>query len=637
MSNLLGTADEWKQLGFKCGVEIHHQIDTKRKLFCRCPSGRYYDTWHAEVLRHMRPTMSELGEYDGTALMEFKTRKEIIYRLHRDVVCTYEMDDNPPFPIDDEAVDIALTVAHAFDCKIVGELHVIRKQYLDGSIPAGFQRTCIIGVDGVLPMSNGKEVRVIQIGLEEDACREIADIGHRIVFAVDRLGMPLIEVVTEKQFETPEEVAEGVERISRLLRATGLVRRGIGAGRQDVNVSIDGSTRVEIKGVPRFPRIPELTAHEARRQESLLKIAAELQKRGFQPGDRPGEDKAWEGDSSSLKHPVLQAALAAGDTVRVIKLPSAAGLVSFPLTGDRRMAHELAGRVRVIACLDQVPNLLHSDGEGGGLKPEERKAVSSFMNCGVDDVALVVWGPDVDTVTAANEILDRWAMAIAGVPNETRQALRDNTTDFERVLPGADRMYPDTDSPPKAIEVDRIELARKRVPEAPWDREARYLDMGIADDMARSLSISRMADLFEQAVRELKVEAMRAGEVLTRLRTWLRREDVEVGKLCEAHWEQLLQAVADGRAKREIWFDLVSAWCETPEAPFDSLLETHGWTEATEPEIEKIVAEAVAFARKERPEREELHDILAMGHAMEKLAGREYGREVHNRVTAALA
>ncbi|HEB84314.1 MAG TPA: Glu-tRNA(Gln) amidotransferase GatDE subunit E, partial [Bacteroidetes bacterium] len=177
MNSILADPGLWKQLGFRSGIEIHQQLDTRKKLFCHCPAGEYSTEWHAEVMRHMRPTMSELGEYDGTALMEFKTKKRIIYLLNRRTVCTYEMDDNPPFPINQEAVDKALTIALALGCKIVGELHVIRKQYLDGSITAGFQRTTIVGVDGELELSSGKRVPIIQLGLEEDACREVSDVG----------------------------------------------------------------------------------------------------------------------------------------------------------------------------------------------------------------------------------------------------------------------------------------------------------------------------------------------------------------------------------------------------------------------------------------------------------------------------
>ena len=77
-------------------------------MFCHCPARRYTDTHDGEVLRHMRPTLSELGEYDGTALMEFKTKKEIIYLLNHLNVCTYEMDDTPPFLVNQEAIDVAV-------------------------------------------------------------------------------------------------------------------------------------------------------------------------------------------------------------------------------------------------------------------------------------------------------------------------------------------------------------------------------------------------------------------------------------------------------------------------------------------------------------------------------------------------
>ena len=201
------TESDYAAIGFKSGLEIHQQLLTSRKLFCRCPAGRYSDTYHAEILRHMRPTLSELGEYDGTALIEFKTKKEIIYQINHDTVCTYEMDDTPPFELNGEALDIALGIGLQYNCTMVDEIHISRKQYLDGSIPTGFQRTTIVGVNGHIPYKD-RSITIIQLGLEEDACREVSDVGHRRVYLTDRLGMPLIETVTAPDMRTPQEVAE---------------------------------------------------------------------------------------------------------------------------------------------------------------------------------------------------------------------------------------------------------------------------------------------------------------------------------------------------------------------------------------------------------------------------------------------
>ncbi|MBD3165109.1 Glu-tRNA(Gln) amidotransferase subunit GatE [bacterium] len=637
MKSLLGTPDEWKDLGFHAGLEIHHQIQTEKKLFCRCPADHYREEWHAEVVRHMRPTMSELGEYDGTALMEFKTKKEIHYRLNRECVCTYEMDDTPPFPINEEAVDKAIVVALAFQCKMVGELHVIRKQYLDGSIPTGFQRTTIVGVDGVLPLSSGREIRVVQIGLEEDSCREVADVGHKIIFNADRLGFPLIEVVTAPEFLTPEETAEGAMRIGRMLRATGIARRGIGAGRQDVNLSIEGGPRVEIKGVPRIPRIPELLSYEARRQASLLKIRETMRTRGISELEEPADVTVYQSESDTPWRNELAATHRAGDTIRLVRLRNAKGLVSHTLAGPHTFAQELSGRVRVIACLDQFPNILHTDGESGGLDREDRARFEKQVNEGSDDVVVVVWGDDGDTMTAANEIMDRWRETMEGIPRETRQALRNNTTDFERVLPGPDRMYPDTDSPPYELLPERIDQAVPYVPDAPWEREERYRALGLPEDIIDRLAISQHAPLFEEITgRNGDLPPMRAGEVLTRIPVALRRADIAVEQLDDSHWRTLLEAMAAGRVKREILFDLLEIWSEKPQRTLDDILEKHGWIDAEASLVEERVSDGLRKARDLRPVRPELHGVLAMSFAMEDLRGRVPGHYVWEKVSAAL-
>ena len=261
----------YEDMGFMSGLEIHQQLKTDKKLFCRCPAGIYQKNgqYDAELIRHMRPTMSELGEYDGTALMEFKTKKTIIYRVANVTTCTYDVDDTPPFKLNSQALEIALEIALLLSTKIVGELHVTRKQYLDGSIPTGFQRTAIVGIEGQIPLKN-KSVRVIQLSIEEDSCREASDIRHVRTYTTDRLGIPLVETVTYPDMKTPDEVVEAANYLRFLTRSTGKVRTGIGAAREDVNVSIRDGTRVEIKGVAHIKLIPELVHNEAFRQKSLL-------------------------------------------------------------------------------------------------------------------------------------------------------------------------------------------------------------------------------------------------------------------------------------------------------------------------------------------------------------------------------
>ena len=225
------TQQTYDAIGFMSGLEVHQQLLTKQKLFCRCPAGIFQkpEEYDAELVRHMRPTLSELGEYDGTALMEFKTRKNIVYHIDSRTACTYDVDDTPPFPLNREALDIAIRIALLSKLNIVGEVHITRKQYLDGSIPTGFQRTAIIGVEGEIPLKN-KKVRLIQLSLEEDSCREVSDIGHMRVYRTDRLGMPLIETVTYPDMKNPDEVMEACNYIRFLNRSTGLVRTGIRGG-----------------------------------------------------------------------------------------------------------------------------------------------------------------------------------------------------------------------------------------------------------------------------------------------------------------------------------------------------------------------------------------------------------------------
>ncbi|MFW5706273.1 MAG: Glu-tRNA(Gln) amidotransferase subunit GatE, partial [Bacteroidota bacterium] len=420
VSRKKATQKDYDRIGFMSGLEVHQQLLTEKKLFCNCPAGVFNksDEYDAELIRHMRPTLSELGEYDGTALMEFKTKKEIIYRVKNETTCTYEVDDTPPFPLNREALDISIEISLLSKLNIVGEVHITRKQYLDGSIPTGFQRTAIIGVEGEIPLKN-KKIRLIQLSLEEDSCREISDIGHVRTYKTDRLGMPLIETVTYPDCVNPDEVKEACDYIRFLNRSTGKVRTGIGAGREDVNVSCRGGSRVEIKGVAHTKWIPELTHIECFRQWALLAIRDELEHRvADQEKWKPGHDYL-KFHSYNFTYEPMVIARKEGHRILAVNLPKFKGLLSHFTQPGKTFADEFSDRLKVIACLEK-PNMVHSEQFEEVVSKADFDKIKQLLNAAEDDAQILVWGPDEDMETALETIEERCRMAFDGVPNETR-------------------------------------------------------------------------------------------------------------------------------------------------------------------------------------------------------------------------
>jgi glutamyl-tRNA(Gln) amidotransferase subunit E len=637
---------DYAEVGLIAGLEVHQQLKTESKMFCHCPAGLYTETHDGSVLRHMRPTLSELGEYDGTALMEFKTKKNIIYLLHQGNVCTYEMDDTPPFLVNQQAVDIAIEQCLMLGCDIVDEVHIARKQYLDGSIPTGFQRTAIVGVNGRLPF-RGREISITQVSVEEDSCREVSDKGHLIVWRTDRLGMPLIETVTGPDLRTPDEVAEAILLVGRVCRSTGHVRVGLGASRQDVNVSVRGGRRVEIKGVPKAGWAPKLVHGEAVRQVNLLRLRDELHRRGFTTPASIAVESADVTDlfASSEYLPLRREAweqwlkeenrrpgfeLGVGSfAVKAVRLKELAGTLSWPTQPDLTFAHELAGRVRVISGLDQAPILLSGEKwpDYRGALQELRRA-RTRLHCETADAIVIVWGPEEDCRTAANEIRLRYADATAGVPNETRQPFKDGTTDFERILPGPDRMYPDTDSPPTRVTRDRVSRLQANLAEKPWQREARYAQVGVPAATSHYLIRRGGAALVDRVVSECGADLRRACFLFGERWVGLRRAGVAVDQIPVALWCEFFQAVSRCPVLFEARDALVRHMAEANGDSLSRILEKNGYNEdpgSWRTTVPKCVGEAAQAAHRKDPG---LIRRLAMGRMMAGLLGRVPAREV---------
>lgn len=625
------TTSDYERVGFRSGLEIHQQLATEKKLFCRCiaPRSPYSDVYHAEILRHMRPTLSELGEYDGTALMEFKTRKEIIYRINRETICTYEMDDTPPFEINDEALDIALEIGLLMNAKIVDELHIARKQYLDGSIPTGFQRTAIFCVNGCIPYKDRK-IDIVQMSIEEDACREVSDIGHTRTYLTDRLGVPLIETVTAPQMRTPFEVAEVCDIIRKMARSTGKVRTGIGAAREDVNVSVTGGTRIEIKGVPKITQIPLLTYNEAMRQWNLLRLRDELHRRGIIQDTFTAK---WFDVTKTLRNTnyfPISLAIQMNGYVRAVLLKGWTGLLKWQTQTHTVFAKEISDRVRVIACLTTLPNLIHSDSLENTISKDEYDKVVRQIGATLDDAFVLVWAEtEEDVHTAVNEIIIRAKEATIGVPSETRQALNDGTTAFERILPGPDRMYPDTDLPPKKIDRKRIERIKLQMPKPYWERMRWYKEINVPRQLSEELSLSRFANLFEKLVLKFGIEPKFAAVSLLEYPKKLSKLGFDTSRLTDEIYLNLFSAYKDKKIVRDCIFLGLKQYLESEQSnklpsPINNEKLKNTFVQSMN-EVSEMIKEGKIYNYNKIKE-------LIISKMMYKLRYQVEGKEVHNFV-----
>lgn len=589
------TQADYDRIGFMSGLEVHQQLNTREKLFCRCPAGIYQkpDDFDAELVRHMRPTLSELGEYDGTALMEFRTRKNIIYRIKNRTACTYEVDDTPPFPVNREALSQAIAISLLSKLKIVGEVHITRKQYLDGSIPTGFQRTAIIGIDGEIELKN-KKVRLIQLSLEEDSCREVSDIGHTRVYRTDRLGMPLIETVTYPEFKNPDEVKEGADYIRFLNRASGKVRTGVGSTRADVNVSCKGGTRVEIKGVAHTSWMPELTHVEAFRQYALLAIRDRLNNAvkdvaGWKISSRETKAKDFKLENLGLARNTTH-------KVYLVNLPGFGGVMSHFTQPGRMFAEEFSDRLKVIACIEK-PNMVHSEMADDPLGEKSWEKVRSLLGSAEGDAQVIFWGPEDDIKTALETIDERARMAFAGVPNETRKSFADGTTMFERVLPGADRMYPDTDSAPIPLDDAEIDAAIASLPKQVSERISQMTAWKVPQDAQVYVMRHNLVPLLERAQDELGVPARFTACLLAHTLKYLQGQYPALPDFSPAKIFDMLKFLAERRIDTAIAKRMLPHLFQHPKMDFDSILVTIGYKQVP---VEELLARVPFLVKKYR-------------------------------------
>ncbi len=437
----------------KCGFEWHFQLNTG-KLFCRDKSEIHNEDSNFIIKRKFRPSISELEEIDESAQFEASKNKEIIYKIY-DNDCLVDIDEEPPREIDKEALQIALNVASALNCKIFDKLIVMRKVIIDGSAPSGFQRTTLIGVDGWFEFK-GKKIPINTVCLEEDAARKEKEDENTITYRLDRLGIPLIEVTTGIIETTPEEAKEIATYFGTFTRIFN-VRRGIGTIRQDVNLSTEKSKRVEIKGFQDLRKMDKIIAEEINRHENLLQLQEQYKDK---------KDKIVASEIVDLRplfdntqSNIIKNAIASNKSISGFKLENAKGLLGFKLQKNARFGREISDYLKVkygvgIMHSDELPNY--------GITQEEVDKIRKTLKCNEND-AFVLFISNKEIVEKVKEDIEkRIKTLLSGFQEEVRVADEETlTTRFLRPIGGKERMYLETDLPIIEISEEMLKNAEK--------------------------------------------------------------------------------------------------------------------------------------------------------------------------------
>ena len=524
-------------LGFMCGLEIHQQLDTP-KLHSRMPSKLYeYNSsdipqeWPRST-RRLRASRGEGGETDVAARFEQRRNRTFEY-VQTPNAGLIELDESPPRNHEPEAVDVVLTMAALMDAKPIPNLQTMRKTVVDGSNTSGFQRTTIVATDGKIETESA-QVGIDVISLEEDSARKLdtkkGDSGETVVYNLDRLGVPLVEVATAPDVRSPEHAKETALALGRLLRDTRRVRRGLGSIRQDLNVSISCGDRVEIKGCQDLDWVPRIIRLEMARQLHFYRLANELRSEAelpLLPPDRALDSEPVEnrvelatsnripldiqdlsGLFSDCESDIIASSIELGSSVLCVSLPGFSGRIGKKNSTENgaqlpRLGRELASAAKLAG----VSGIFHSDElPSYGIGPGEVDAVRSEMELSEGDAFVLCVAPMWQAELALESVVHRARMAFHRIPQEVRNVVirkgkpEDGTTTALRPLPGGARMYPETDIPVLEITLDRWSSICENLPLTVQERKERLTVLDISSNQVEALLNGEIDDLLFQGI-----------------------------------------------------------------------------------------------------------------------------------------
>ncbi len=607
---------DYPRIGFKAGLEIHQQLDT-HKLFCRCQSVITEDIDYS-FERLLRPTQSEMGDVDRAALEEAKKKRRFLYTASDKSTCLVEADEEPPHDTNDEAIDLCLTMALLTDAIPVNEVHFMRKIVIDGSNTSGFQRTALIATEGRID-----NVSLQTIALEEDAARKLQEKGKLVNYGLDRLGIPLIEIATGADITTPQHAREVAERIGLLLRATGKVKRGLGTIRQDINISVSGGARVEIKGVQSLSSIAKVAERETKRQLGLITLADTLKKR-IQPEDlahiplKDVTDLLKQYDSTVVKK------LLKGGCAKACILPGFRGLLKQPET---RLGKECAVYAKMASG---IGGIIHSDEiPGYSITPQQVNQIHKSLQTKECDAFVIALGKELVVEKALAAVIERAKRAFVGVQEEVRRALPDDSTEYMRPLPGAARMYPETDVQPVRITRKRLITIQEHLPERPEEKHQRFMKTyQLNDEQTKQLLASGYEEDFERLVQQFPQQ--KNTIIRTYLNTFaeLEKEHVASDRLTEHHLVDVFTGLSERRYAKEAIPAILTYLAMHPQQTTTDAITACGLHETGIEDAETLVRKVIS-QRKDFIKEKGMHAVgPLMGIVMKELRGKVDGKTI---------
>ncbi|MEM0059729.1 MAG: Glu-tRNA(Gln) amidotransferase subunit GatE [Desulfurococcaceae archaeon] len=514
----------------------------------------------------------------------------------------------------------------------------MRKIVIDGSNVSGFQRTSLIALNGYIEVE-GRKIGVQTLCLEEDAARKIEEKELEVTYSLDRLGIPLVEIATAPDIDTPDLALKTALKIGQLVRLTGKAKRGLGSIRQDINVSIKNGAKIEIKGIQHLYLIPRVVEYEVMRQLKLLEIREELANRSIEPNQLKPDivdiTRLFQNSSSKIIRKALSNPEGA---VLAVKLPGFKGLLGREIQPGRRFGTELSDYAKVWGG---VGGIIHTDElPAYGITSDDVARIYSEIGAEPGrDAIVIVADLRYKGEKALLAVVERAKYAFKGVPEETRAANPDGTTRYMRPRPGAARMYPETDIPPIVVTTDLLAKAEKYVPEHPDLKYKKLVELhGLSSSLAQALLNDLRLDFYEYLAEKYgnSVPYTVIASILVNIIPALRREGLQVDEIGDEVLEDIVKALSEGIIVKEAIPDVLSYLVKNPGASVAKAVEDLGLKKPGISELDDLIVSVINANKDKLLSRSDKAFTIVMSEVMKTVRGKVDGKIVAERVKTKL-